>query len=300
MRRWLAVLLFAGIIIGFPSAARAQSPIKLSRLQVQLWPEYDQPSMLVIYDFQLPDSVKLPVSVSLSFPKDAHLVAVASLAADGSLLNTDYIGPTSNETWQTVTMQIQTATTYHVEYYEPLSRTGEKRDFTLQWPGDYAVDDLSVNIRVPPDTTDIVTDPNMKAAKAADGSSSLVQDFGAMQAAQKFTLHVIYTRTSNSLSVPSETVQPSQPIGSNTPGRVLLSNYLPYVLGVLGIITLGAAAIYFLQPHNPHAPQKRQAHVRRTASAQASSNLHCHQCGARAQPGDRFCRVCGTKLRVEE
>src|SRR5512138_2912308 len=102
MRKWLAVLLFLGIVVGFPSAARAQSPIKLSRLQVQLWPEYDQSSMLVIYDFQLPDSVKLPVSVSLNFPKDAHLVAVASLAADGSLLNTDYIGPTANEALQTV------------------------------------------------------------------------------------------------------------------------------------------------------------------------------------------------------
>jgi hypothetical protein len=298
MRRWLAIVLFVGIIIGVPSAASAQTPIKLSRLQVQLWPEYDQPSMLVIYDFQLPDSVKLPVSVSLSFPKDAHLVAVASLAADGSLLNTDYIGPAVNEAWQTVTIQIQTATTYHVEYYEPLSRTGQKRDFTFQWPGDYAIDDLSVNVRVPPDTTDIQTDPSMKSAKAADGTPSLVQDFGARQAGKQFTLHVIYTRTSDDLSVPSQTVEPSQPIGSNTPGRVMLSNYLPYILGVLGIVMLGAAAIYFLQPHNPHAPQKRQTHVRR--STPASSNLHCHQCGARAQPGDRFCRVCGTRLRVDE
>ncbi len=298
MRRWLVILLWVGMIIGVPSPAQAQTPIKLSALHVQLWPEYDQPSMLVIYDFQLPDSVKLPVSVSLNFPKDAHLVAVASLSPDGSLLNTDYIGPTANEAWQTVTVQIQTATTYHIEYYEPLSRTGEKRDFTFHWPGDYAIDHLSVSVRVPPDTSDIVTDPDMKAAKAADGSSSLAQDFGPQPAAKQFTVHLIYTRTSNELSVPSQTVEPSQPIGSSTPGRVLLSNYLPYVLGVLGIVMLGAAAIYFLQPHNPHAPQKRQAHVRRTT--QANSNLHCHQCGARAQPGDRFCRVCGTKLRVEE
>lgn len=299
MRRWLVVLLFVGILC-VPSSGKAQSPIKLSRLQVQLWPEYDQPAMLVIYDFQLPESVKLPVSVSLNFPKDGHLVAVASLSPDGSLLNTDYIGPTSNEAWQTVTIQIQTSTTYHLEYYQPLSKTGQKRDFTFLWPGDYAVDDISISIRVPPDTSDIVTDPDMKSTKAADGSSSLVKDFGALQAGQRFPLHMTYTRTSNELSVPGETVQPSRPLGSNTPGRVLLSNYVPYILAVLGIIALGAAAIYFLQLRRPRAPARRQTHLSRSIKARGRTDLHCHQCGARAQPGDRFCRVCGTKLRLED
>src|SRR5512136_547695 len=101
MRRVLVFLLLVGMYV-FPLPARAQNPIKLKSLQVQLWPEYDQPSMLVIYDFKLPESVKLPVSVSLSFPKEGHLVAVASLATNGSLLNSDYIGPTVSEAWQTV------------------------------------------------------------------------------------------------------------------------------------------------------------------------------------------------------
>jgi hypothetical protein len=297
MRKWLAMLLLVGVLC-FPSPAKAQSPIKLSRLQVQLWPEYDQPTMLVIYDFQLPESIRLPVSVSLNFPKEGHLVAVASLSADGSLLNTDYIGPTANEAWQTITIQIQTATTYHLEYYQPLTRTGDKRDFTFQWPGDYAVDDISVNIRVPPDTSDIVTDPSMKPTKAADGSSSLVKDFGALQVGQRFPLHLTYTRTSNALTVSGETVQPTKPLDSSTPGRVLLSNYLPYVAGVLGIVLVGAGAIYFLQPRSPRAPARRQTHLSLT-KGQTKAVLHCHQCGARAQPGDRFCRVCGTKLRVD-
>src|SRR5512142_3522734 len=72
----------------FRARYKHRPPIKLSTLQVQLWPEYDQPSMLVIYDFRVPDSLKLPVSVSLNLPKDAHLVAVASQAADSSLLKT--------------------------------------------------------------------------------------------------------------------------------------------------------------------------------------------------------------------
>ncbi len=298
MRRWLAFLLLGGMFL-FPVAARAQTPIKLSMLQVQLWPEYDQPSMLVIYDFRLPDSVKLPVSVSMSIPKDAHLVAVASQAPDGSLLNTDYIGPTANETWQTITIQIQTITTYHIEYYQPLSRTGEKRQFTYLWPGQYAIDDISISIRVPPDTTNIVTDPVMKSTKGADGSANLVKDFGTQPAGQQFSLQVTYTKKTDALSVSQESVQPSKPVGSNTPGRVLLTNYLPYALGALGVVLVGVAVIYFLQPRPSRAPS-RERHRKGRAEAQAKNDIYCHQCGARAQPGDHFCRVCGTRLRLEE
>jgi hypothetical protein len=291
-------LLVVGIY-AIPFSARAQSPIKLKSLQVQLWPEYDQPSMLVIYDFRLPDSVKLPVSVSLSFPKDGHLVAVASLAADNSLLNTDYIGPTQKGDSQTITVQIQTPTTYHLEYYQPLLRTGEQRQFSYVWPGDYAVDDISFNVRVPPDTTSIVTDPDLKSTKAADGSATLIKDFGSLGAGQQFPLKLTYTKTSEALSVPAESVQPSRPVGSTTPGRVLLSNYLPYALGALGAVAVGAAAIYLLQPHRRQATSRRRTHGGR-AENKPGKDIYCHQCGARAQASDRFCRVCGTKLRLEE
>ncbi len=298
MRRWLAILLVLGALLT-PFVAQAQSPIKLSTLKVQLWPEYDQPSMLVIYDFQLPDSTKLPVSVSMTFPKDAHLVAVASQSPDGSLLNTDYIGPTVNEQWQSITIQIQTPTTYHLEYYQTLSRTGKQRQFTYLWPGTYAIDHLSVSIRLPPDTTSVVTKPDMNSAKGADGSSNLTKDFGALQAGQQLPLELTYTKTTDTLSVPAESVQSSKPLDSNTPGRVLLSNYVPYILGALGIIALGAGSIYLLQPHNRQAFQKRQTH-RPHAAAHGKADIYCHQCGARAEPGDRFCRVCGTRLRLEE
>ena len=297
MRRWLAVILVLGAL-AIPLTVRAQSPIKLSMLQVQLWPEYDQPSMLVIYDFKLPDGEKLPVSVSMTFPKEAHLVAVASQAADGSLLNTDYIGPTVSETLQTITIQIQTPTAYHIEYYQPLSRTGNTREFSYLWPGDYAIDDLSVSIRLPPDTTSIVTDPIMKSSKGADGSSELIKDFGALEARQEFPLRVTYSKTSDTLGVSAESVQPSKPLGSNTPGRVLLSNYLPYILGALGVVAIGAGSIYLLRPHGRYGSQKRRSHPSR-AETRGKVEAYCHQCGARAEPGDRFCRVCGTKLRVE-
>lgn len=298
MRKWLAILPLLGVL-AFPLSARAQNPIRLSMLQVQLWPEYDQPSMLVIYDFKLPDSTKLPVSVSLSLPNDAHLMAVASQASDGSLLNTDYIGPTTSDNSQIITIQIQTVTTYHLEYYEPLSRNADQRTFTYTWTGEYAIDDLSVSVRLPPDTTSIVTKPDMEPTKAADGSSTLIKDFGPLTAGQQFPLQLTYTKTTDTLSAPQQSVQPSEPLGSNTPGRVMLSNYLPYLVGALGVLALGGAAIYFVQSRGKRTSGRRRSHAGQSHDG-GKEDVYCHQCGARAQPGDRFCRVCGTLLRSDE
>ena len=134
MRKCLAFAILMGALFSSLSA-RAQTPIKLSSLQVQLWPEYDQPSMLVIYDLRLPDDTKLPISITLQLPKDANLVAVASQAADGSLLNADYQGPTMGDSRQTISLQIPTAAIYHIEYYEPLSKTGDERHFSYRLGG---------------------------------------------------------------------------------------------------------------------------------------------------------------------
>jgi len=118
-------------------------------------------------------------------------------------------------------------------------------------------------------------------------------------AGKQFPLQLTYTRTSNTLSVPQENVQPSKPLGSNTPGRVMLSNYLPYILGILAIVLVGGASIYFLQASRGREPRRRRSHAAHTDGG-AKSEVYCHQCGARAQVGDRFCRVCGTRLRTEE
>ncbi len=298
MRRQLVILLVLGIF-AFPHTAGAQSPIKLAGLQVQLWPEYDQPSMLVIYDFKLPDDIKLPVNVSMSLPEDANLVAVASQAKDGNLLNTDYVGPSVSNGWQIVTVQIQTPATYHLEYYEPISKSGKQRQFTYLWPGDYAADDFSISLRVPVGTTNVVTDPSMKSTQSADGTAYMIKDFGALGAGQQFTLQINYTKLTDNLGVAPENVQPSQPLSSNTPGRVMLSNYLPYIFGVLGLVLIVGGSVYFWQSSRGRQPFARKRHSA-PAGNDPKGGIYCHQCGARAETGDRFCRVCGTKLRLSE
>ena len=297
MRKWLVIFFLVGLL-NIPSSAQALNPIKLATLQVQLLPEYDQPKMLVIYDFKLPDGMILPVSVSIVIPKDADLTAVASQTTDGKFINTDYIGPALNADPQIVTFQIKSQAIYHLEYYEPISRSDKQRDFTYLWSGNYAVDDLNISIRIPVDTISIITEPIMESAKNADGSDILIKDFGPMGEGRQFALKITYTKTSEKLTVPPQNMQPSQPLTSNTPGRLILVNYLPYVFGLVGLALIVGGGVFFW---GSSRGRKSSGHRRNHSKGgkEPESEVYCAQCGTRARMGDRFCRVCGVKLRHE-
>ena len=68
MRKWFLILAM-GILFVFPSLVFAQTNVTLTNVSVQLWPEYDQPSMLVITDFEVPANTQFPVSVTFRIPR---------------------------------------------------------------------------------------------------------------------------------------------------------------------------------------------------------------------------------------
>ncbi|HEX6268955.1 MAG TPA: zinc ribbon domain-containing protein, partial [Anaerolineales bacterium] len=58
--------------------------------------------------------------------------------------------------------------------------------------------------------------------------------------------------------------------------------------------------VYWRSTQKSDSSIRSGARRRRSQRMQEAKNGHyCHECGARAQPGDRFCRTCGSRLRVE-
>jgi len=298
MRKWFVLLFILGIA-ALPFSAQAQSAVKFSSLQIQLWPEYDQPSMLVICEFKLADGSTLPVNVNIHIPKDGNLVAVASLF-NGQLIDADHSIPTIDGDWKIFKVNVQTATTYHIEYYAPISKIGTERQFNFVWIGDYAVDDFALSVLPPTDITQLTTDPSLNSVTNTDGTTSWKKDFGALSANKEFALQINYNKTSDRLTKPGSQsgVQPSQPIGSNTPGRVMLSNYLPDAIVGFGLLLMIGGGFYFWQSGRRGRNRSRRRRSPRVES-EGDGEAYCHQCGTRAHSGDRFCRVCGTKLRRE-
>ena len=295
LHKWLFLpLLFA--LLTLPVPANAQGQLALDTVSVQLWPEFDQPAMLVIYDFTLSEGTSLPVDVNLRIPTDATLIAVA-YAPTGNLLNVPYQELYEEGDWQIVTLTVDTAAPYHIEYYAPLTRLNTQRDYVYLWPGEYAVGTFNVSVKIPVDTTQITTDPQMRSV-APEGSAQTSLEWGTanLEAGDQLPIKLTYTRTSDQLSVSNQPLETGA-VDESTQGRVSLSNYLPYILGGIGILLIIGGGIYFWQT-SQGKPTPRKRHRSRDEDHD-SEDIYCHQCGKRAQTGDRFCRTCGTRLRKE-
>lgn len=296
MRKWFVFVLLLGCLI-FPSPAGAQGGIKLKSMNIQLWAEYDQPSMLVIHQFTVDPSTSLPARVTLRFPKQGNLIAVAY--QDDGLINADYTGPESQGDWQTVTLDVQSFAPHRIEYYQPLERDGNQRSYSFRWFGDYAVEEFGVAVQLPADSTNITIDPPFTdSAITGDGLhfvGLLTQQNLKMGQANVFT--VTYERSSDSVTVPtnSDDIRPSAPIGPTTEGRVS-TDRLPWVIGGFGLALIGLALYFYWR--STQDSEKRSRRSSGVREVNGGGQAYCHECGARAHAGDRFCRTCGSKLKI--
>ena len=109
-----------------------------------------------------------------------------------------------------------------------------------------------------------------------------------------------YQRATDTLINPDQTnqIQPAAPVGADTPGRVSITN-LPWIIAGFGLALIVVALFSYWQSTQSGEAKPRRSH-RRKAAVETEEQAYCHECGARAHPGDRFCRTCGSRLRVRD
>jgi len=298
-KRLLILMIVLGAFFVFPNFVFAQSNFTIDNVTVQLWPEYDQPSMLVITDFKLPDNATLPMNLAFRIPKDANLIAVAGYTADGLLANAAFDGPTDAGEWQTFTITLDSSAA-RFEYYQPLTFNGNQRIFSYLWDGAYAVDAFNIRVLEPADTTALTTIPNLVSIEEKDGLKYYHGDPVKLAKGDQFALSLDYQKSSQALIVSTQGVRPASPVDENTPGRISLNNTLPYLIGGLGVIMIVGGLIYYLRSGNRGAKKSRRRQHSNPAAEEIESDVYCAQCGTRAQNGDRFCRICGSRIREAE
>jgi hypothetical protein len=302
MRKWLVFVLLFGLMV-FPSPAGAEGAPKLDSLDIELWSEYDQHSMLVINQFVVSQDTTLPVPVTLRFPKDGNLVAVAIENNDGKLYTKNFAPPAEQGNWQTVTINVESYQPHRIEYYQPLTRAGNKREFKYQWFGDYYVKLLNLTILIPADSTDLITSPVVQSTStSSDGLLTLgTVTKNEMKVMNSFQFDLQYQRTTTALTDPdaASQVQPSEPVGKNTPGRVSITN-LPWIIGGFGLALIIIALFsYWRSTQSSEEKPPRRRRRQNEPEATGEEQAYCHECGTRAHPGDRFCRTCGSRVRFE-
>jgi hypothetical protein len=305
MQRFLLGIIIFVLLIAFSLPVQAQSEITIEEMQVKIWPEYDQPSVLVINNIFLSGDVKFPARINFNIPVSAgtpHSVAVREL--DGQLYLLDYDMTTSGE-WNKLSFTSPFAEIW-IEYYDPsLDLENPLRSYEFKWVGEYAVNNLSLEVQQPITATNMTFKESMGQPRVGnDGLTYFTNEVGEIKANTKITLNLEYTKTdktlSSSMTVP---VQPVTPLTEDKiQGKTSFAQIVPFIIAGVGLVMLVIGVLWYMNKQKEILPKSRQRHVsnKRMPTHQEGDSIFCHRCGHRADSGDVFCRSCGTKLKIEE
>lgn len=308
LRTTLLIILLSLFLMVIP--ASAQTPVTFQALEVDLWPEYDQLSMLVIYRIRLSSDVSLPVDLTIRIPTSAgDPSAVAVRQADGALLNTTYTRQVTGE-WSNVTVTA-TLPEIQIEYYDPELTTGDDlRQYTYTWNGEYPVEDFVIQVQKPFSAVNLQVIPEGmgQTGQGSDGLTYFTADVEEVPQGTPVEFTISYIKETNDLTVEHLNVESTGPINQEPRTQINLVQTLPWILGTVGVMLIAGGLIWSIIINRRPAQETIARRRRRAAShsdptvvAETGDSLaiYCHQCGKRANPGDRFCRACGSRLRVE-
>jgi hypothetical protein len=220
----IATLDIASVGIGPPPAlAQFQTFQPLERLEVVVWPEYDQVAALVMYrawlppDAVLPTTVVLPMRSSVGTPS-----AVAKRPLAGGLLLTPYTVESDDDAngkgrqW----VYVQTdAPEIRLEYYADLEIDGTSRSFSFEWPGGPAINSIAYEVMQPIGASGLSISPSSgRPELAADGLYYQREEIGSVPEGGQFFINVEYAKSTPNLTAAAlGTFAPPPPPATSSP-----------------------------------------------------------------------------------
>jgi len=302
MRKWILILA-AGAVFLFPTRAIAQAPVTIASAEINLWPEYDRAEMLVINYILLTADTPLPAILNMRVPVEVGTPLVVAVGPSLDLVTDKNVKFTSNTDGKWLIVSIEaTGPAIQFEYYDSsLKKEGATRSYSYEWLSDYEVENLSFKVQQPVDATDLITSPELEDdAIHQDQLQYYASKPVLVPSGKVISLELSYQKTSDALSISRLQIQPAAPVDENTPGRVSLSNSLPYVIGGLGVVLILGGLVYYWQAGRMSTRKARRRVHPHSGNDERGLETYCPQCGERARPGDRFCRVCGARLKHQE
>jgi hypothetical protein len=306
MRKWVLFLILV-ILFLLPLPVAGQSQVTFTSAKVDIRPEYDRASLLVMYDIELPQSA-LGSQISLRIPASAGTpFALAYGPGDGTLFDLQYDRQVSGD-WATINFS-PPMTFVRLEYYDPsLQRDGDSHNFSFIWPGNYGSESLTILVMQPYGASAMQISPGQWESRVdSDGLTFYGSEIGQVPAGEEIEIKVDYQKSVTDLTTEHLLPQPSGAIPEGAGGNLEWQRFIPWVLGLLGAAMLGGGLLWYWQtgrrgqpsPRPSPSPQVVSSVSETPAAVGDATEIFCHQCGKRASASDQFCRSCGTRLRTE-
>ncbi|MCX8103710.1 MAG: zinc ribbon domain-containing protein [Candidatus Bipolaricaulota bacterium] len=262
MRRALSIVLLILGTLGFAQ----QIPVVIERLAISLWPEYDDPRLLVIYRGELAEDPTS--SLVFTLPRTAQIHAVAHVGPAGTLLTDAWqILPEDNEQ---LVLFTPGSRRFQVEYYDDVLGTAPERAFVFQFRSDrYDIKNLEIEVQQPLRATGFQASPALEPQGVdTRGFHYFGRRVGAVPPGTLIEQRVSYRKT--------DTLPSLRPAA--------LSSLVWAGAGLI-VAALGVISLLWLRQR------------RRTARATAPQRpaRFCVRCGYRFRADEHFCPQCGQR-----
>jgi len=308
---WVLLWLLVGV-----TTSQAQGAPTLSNLELALWPEYDRPAVLVIYQGEFATNTVLPIPVEIRIPARVGLpTALAYLDEMGQRYNQAYTTRQEGD-WTVVSFSLET-TRFQLEYYDtlPVDSTG-RRSYTFDYVADYPIAAFTFKVQVPPTAQGFVLDP--AASSAAPEMGGLVYhsvQIDAMAQGDSRGWTFSYQKNNNALTnppvEPTVTPIPALPTGGTTGN----STVWIVVVGLASLVAVGFGAFWLgrnMQTPPAPAPVTRRSGKGKGSRAGSAPRprppvqaadpgiLYCYRCGTQMRSDAQFCHKCGAPARGKD
>ncbi len=290
------VFLIVLLAMILPATGHTQGQVTaIDALVVDLWPDYDRASVLVLLTGTLSADTKLPATVIFPVPETAWLNAIARIdSSDGSMKDDILSGPVPGG-FRFTTPDLR----FRVEYYLPYAVNNNRRTFNFTWLADWSVNSFQVKVQQPIYASSLATEPAaVDVSKGQDGFTYHAFPVQAVPAGQSFAVDVDYTMTTAQLSVKS-----SDPPGTGVqePGLPSTSKTGAGINWPIAAVVAGGVIIVIIfvwQLAIRRGASNRS--VTQDAKAQKQSHAKfCRNCGNPMDKDDKFCRKCGKAMQGE-
>lgn len=325
--KFSTIIFILALLLPGLAAAQSGEPT-LSNLTVEVWPEFDQPNVLVIYRIELSEDTPLPATLTFHFPAYIDGMHAVAVERDGRLLTPEENALQTDTTADALAVTLTANDRkLQMEYYDPqiLSKQDQDRQLDFSFAVDYPVDNAIVQIQEPLESSNFKLNPEA-GNKFADNNGLNYQrlDIAGLAAGDTVDLKASYSRSTDTPSANLMQASATTPEPATDAASVeVITNEAPEPGGLpIGYLLVGAGVLLLLAtggywwwsnraPATPVAarsgPQQQRAprKKRRTATAGGSTKTkatasggYCHQCGTALRSDSKFCHVCGSERRA--
>ncbi len=297
--------------------------LSATQMKVSVWPEYDDPRVLVINQAELDPNVQLPADVTFNVPKGAEI---------GMACEVDSGGGHSCKPYQLVDMGDYQALTYEVEaqktifleyYYDAFPAGTPERAFDFQYRPGFSVANTTIEVQEPLRSSGFTVDPPLpKTSKDSEGLSYHLQDYADLPMDEPLSVKVSYSKPDANPSVKPKD-DGAAPSGSPAAAGAGSNNTALFaVLATLAFGTLVIGGYKVMRPA-PASSGRRGGAARSSARPQSarpkptraaapgperargggkpgkssggnvSDTKFCTSCGTGIRRADSFCPECG-------